>query len=209
MLLVTLLLGLGACASSAPPTPAEPAPLSSDIAQARDVVVGVQARLVELAKAGAELSFEERRSEVMEMAREDFDLPLMAQLSYGRGWPDLTASQQRLFIDTFTLFRCSAVAKLNSRFRGQAYRFKGYEQLSDERVLIRTGLRYPNRALEIAIDYQLVRKRGRWKVVDRYSPPSVSEIAMHRSEYRTVLEKEGFAGLIRDMDRRIQGYASD
>ena len=69
-------------------------------------------------------------------------------------------------------------------------------------------MRYPNRALEIVIDYQLIRTQGRWKIVDRYSPSSVSEIAMRRSEYRTVLEKEGFAGLIQDMERRIQGYAS-
>ena len=205
---MTLLLGLGACASSPPPPPAEPAPLSPDIAQARDVVVGVQAHLVELAKAGSDLGFDERRSELMEVGRDHFDLPLMAQLSYGRGWPGLTAPQRRLFIDTFTVFRCSALAKLNSRFRGQVYRYKGYEKISDDRVLIRTGLRYPNRALEIVIDYQLIRTQGRWKIVDRYSPSSVSEIAMRRSEYRTVLEKEGFAGLIQDMERRIQGYAS-
>jgi ABC-type transporter MlaC component len=29
---------------------------------------------------------------------------------------------------------------------------------------------------------------------------------MRRSEYRTILEKEGFDGLIEDMDRRIEGY---
>ncbi len=202
-----VLLGLGACASS-PPPPAKPEPVPASIAPARDVVIGVQARLVELAKAGSDMGFDERRSALMELGRDDFDLPLMARLSYGRGWPGLTAAQRRLFIDTFTLFRCSAVAKLNSRYRGQIYRFTGYEKLSEDRVLIRTGLRYPNRALEIVINYQLIRMEGRWKVVDRYSPSSVSETAMRRSEYQTLLEKEGFAGLIHDMERRIRGYAS-
>jgi ABC-type transporter MlaC component len=42
--------------------------------------------------------------------------------------------------------------------------------------------------------------------VDRYSPSTVSEIAMRRSEYRTILEKEGFDGLIEDIDHRIEGY---
>jgi phospholipid transport system substrate-binding protein len=60
--------------------------------------------------------------------------------------------------------------------------------------------------LEISVDYRLAEVGGEWKIVDRYSPSTVSEIAMRRSEYRTILEKEGFDGLIEDMDRRIEGY---
>ncbi len=200
------LMGLIACTTPAPQPKPDPDPLPVSAAQARDVVLGVQASLVELAKAGTNLGFEERRSAVMELGRDYFALPLMAQLSYGKGWSDLTPDQQRLFVDTFTLFRCSSVAKLNSRDRGQVYRFTGYEEIGDDRMMIRTGLRYPNRALEIVVDYQLIRMEGRWKIVDRYAPPSVSEVAMRRSEYRTLLEKEGFAGLIQDMERRIQDY---
>ena len=201
-----LLMGLVACATPEPEPKLDPDPLPVSAAQARDVVVEVQARLVELAKAGTSMGFEERRSAVMELGRDYFALPLMAQLSYGKGWPDLTPDQQRLFVDTFTLFRCSSVAKLNSRDRGQVYRFTGYEEIGDDRMLIRTGLRYPNRALEIVVDYQLIRRGDRWKIVDRYAPPSVSEVAMRRAEYHTLLEKEGFDGLIQDMERRIQDY---
>jgi len=201
-------LGVLACTSPPPQEEPDPGSLPPTVAQARDVVLEVQNTLLEVAKAGPDMGFEERRAKLMDVGLQSFDLPLMAQLSYGNTWASLTREQQKLWIDTFILFRSSAIAKINSRDRGQVYRFKGYEEISDQILLIRTGLRYPRRSLEITIDYRLVRVGGHWKIVDRYSPSSVSEVAMRRSEYRTLLQKEGFTGLIRDMERRIQGYAA-
>jgi phospholipid transport system substrate-binding protein len=145
----------------------------------------------------------------MGVGRKYFDLPRMGELSYGPGYGELSAEQRKLWIDTFILFRSSASAKVNSRDRRQVYRLTGYRAISDGIVLIRTSVKYPHHAMEISVDYRLMRSGGQWKIVDRYSPSSVSEIAMRRSEYRTVLEKEGFDGLILDMDRRIKGYMSD
>lgn len=204
-----LLLAVAACAAPPPPPP-DPflEPLPPSVAQARDVVVAVQASALEVARLGESLDYEARRAQLMEVGAANFDLPRMARLSYGPGWPDLEPDQQSLWLDTFVLFRFSANAKTHTKYRGQVYRLRGYERVSDETVLIRTALRYPDRALEITIDYRVIRTEAGWKIIDRYSPPSVSEIAMRRSEYRTVLEKEGFEGLILDMERRIEGYSA-
>ena len=208
-LIAGLSLAIAACASPLPPSP-DPflEPLPASVAQARDVVVAVQANSLEVARLGESLDYEARRARLMEVGAANFDLPRMARLSYGRGWPDLKPDQQALWVDTFVLFRFSANAKTHADYRGQVYRLRGYDRVSDETVLIRTALRYPDRTLEITIDYRLVRTEAGWKIIDRYSPPSVSEIAMRRSEYRTVLEKEGFEGLILDMERRIEGYSA-
>ncbi|MEO1935879.1 MAG: ABC transporter substrate-binding protein [Myxococcales bacterium] len=179
------------------------------IAQARNVVLAVQQSVTDVAALGSDLGYEERRAVLMDVGLKYFDLPLMGELSFGPGYGELSAEQQQLWIDTFILFRSSASAKVNSRDRRQVYRLMGYETISDRMVLIRTSVKYPLYALEISVDYRLMRSGGQWKIVDRYSPSSVSEIAMRRSEYRTVLEKEGFDGLILDMDRRIKGYMSN
>jgi len=183
-----------------------PEPLPPGVAQARDVVLRVQESVREVAQQSSALGYEERRVALAEIGLRNFDLPRMAELSYGPSFRELTPVQKRLWVDTFIAFRSSASAKVNSRDRGRVSRLTGYDQISQGVVLIRTAVRYPRQILEISVDYRLVEVGGEWKIVDRYSPSTVSEIAMRRSEYRTILEKEGFDGLIEDIDHRIEGY---
>lgn len=203
-----LALGMTACVTPSPEKDPFLEPLPAGVAEARDIVLAVQQSTVEVAALGSDLGYDERRAALMGVGRKYFDLPRMGELSFGPGYGELSAEQRKLWIDTFILFRASAIAKVNSEDRGQVYRLAGYEIVSDRMVLIRTLVRYPLHATEMSVDYRLMRTRGQWKIIDRYSPSSVSEIAMRRAEYRTVLEKEGFDGLILDMDRRIEGYAS-
>ncbi|MCS5635923.1 MAG: ABC transporter substrate-binding protein [Myxococcota bacterium] len=198
-----------ACASS-PPTErtAFVEPLPPSVTQARNVVQRLHDETIAISRLGSELSFEQRRERLMKLDLESFNFSRMAQLSYGKGFEKLSPDQKRLWVDTFILLRCSGSAKVNARYRGQEYRFVGYDRVSDDVVLIRSGVRYPKRAMEIAIDYRLLRKGGRWRIVDRYAPPSVSEVVMRRAEYRTILQEEGFDGLILDMERRIRGYSA-
>ena len=208
IVLAVLAVGMTACVTPPPEKDPFSEPLPAGVVEARDIVLAVQQSIVEVAALGSDLGYDERRAVFMEVGRKYFDLPRMGELSFGPGYGELSAEQRKLWIDTFILFRASASAKVNSEDRGQVYRLAGYEVVSDGMGLIRTFVRYPFHATEMSVDYRLMRSRGQWKIVDRYSPSSVSEIAMRRSEYRTVLEKEGFDGLILDMDRRIEGYAS-
>jgi phospholipid transport system substrate-binding protein len=201
-----LCLLLSACASPPPEKDPFPEPLPPGVAQARDVVLRVQESVREVAQQSSALGYEERRVALAEIGLRNFDLPRMAELSYGPSFRELTPAQKRLWVETFIAFRSSASAKVNSRDRGRVSRLTGYDQVSQGVVLIRTAVRYPRQILEISVDYRLVEVGGEWKIVDRYSPSTVSEIAMRRSEYRTILEKEGFDGLIEDIDRRIEGY---
>ena len=202
-----LVLAVVACAT--PPPPPDPflGTLSPGVEESRDVVVRVQQSTREIARLGKELTFDQRRERLLKVGLANFDLSRMAELSYGPRYRDLSTAQRKTWLKTFILFRSSASAKLNSRDRGQSYRLISFDQVSKRWVIIRTGIRYPRHAVEIIADYRLMSVAGEWKIFDRNSPPSVSENAMRRAEYRTILEKEGFDGLILDMDRRIAGYS--
>ncbi|MDG2336131.1 MAG: ABC transporter substrate-binding protein [Myxococcota bacterium] len=205
---LTLVLTVVACAT--PPPPPDPflGPLPPSVEAARDVVVRVQQSTSEIARLGKELTFDQRRERLLQVGLANFDLSRMAELSYGGGYRKLSTAQQETWLKTFILFYSSASAKLNSRDRGQSYRLVSFDQVEKNVVIIRTAIRYPRHAVEIVADYRLMPVAGEWKIFDRNSPPSVSENAMRRAEYRTILEKEGFDGLILDMDRRIAGYSA-
>jgi phospholipid transport system substrate-binding protein len=194
-----------ACQTTAP---VSPAPRSEKLwpnpAEAIDIVEEKLALQAEFLRAGDAIPYAERRDRLAEFTRDFIDTPRMARFSYGVGWVDLTAEEQALWIDTFTRLDISSQASLRLRDRGQEYRVKGFRFIREGVLVIRTEIDYPKRNLTVFVDYSLEKEAGGWKIVDRHSPPSVSEIATRRAEYRTILERKGFAILVAEMEEHIR-----
>ncbi len=163
---------------------------------------------LEFMRAGDALPYEERRDRLAELSGNDFDLPGMARMSYGAGWSQLRRIDQGLWIDVFRRLHVSSRARLRLRDRGQEFLLTGHRFLAEDLVIVETEVIYPKRNFKVFIHYRLARMDGIWRIIDRHSPPSVSEVAMRRAEYRTVLEKKGFGGLLADMESRIQAPVS-
>ena len=199
-----LLFLLAGCATqSSGPKLAEASPAPEQVIAARAVVSRLQAAMTEIMQAGPELGYSGRKALIMGVVLEVYDLPTMARLSYGPGWQELDVEQQALWIVTFTRFHVSSIAEVRSRYRGQIHRMLGYRLVPDGHVLIETQLDYPGRAVDFYTNYLLRPTDEGWKIIDVMSPPSVSEVAMRRAEYQTLLEKGGFSGLVGDMEKRI------
>ena len=61
----------------------------------------------------------------------------------------------------------------------------------------------------IEINYLLKTAKGRWRVVDVFLDAKYSELAMKRSEYRSVIKNAGFDELIRSLDQKIADLAAE
>lgn len=202
-----LLLWVG-CASQknvpAPPEPAKPVP--AQVAAAQEVIKRLHAALMEIMKSGPELGFTGREALIMPIALEIYDFPAMASLSYGPGWPKLSVEEQATWIEIYTRFHVGGTAKARSVYRGQVYQMLGYQEVPDGHVLIETQLNYPGQLVDFYTNYLLRPEGGSWKIIDVFSPPSVSVVAMRRAEYRTVLEKSGYQGLVADMEKKMKRW---
>ena len=202
--LLCLGLVMGCAGQTSSEKPVAPPPEPKEVLAAQAQVARLHAAMMEIMKAGPELGYAGRKALVMDLTLEIFDLPTMARLTYGPGWASLDVEQRALWIETYSRFQASSTAEVRDRYRGQVYRMLGYEVLPEDRVLIETQLDYPGRAVDFYTNYLLRRTDQGWKIVDVFSPPSVSEVAMRRAEYQTVLEKSGFSGLVEDMERRMK-----
>ncbi|MCH7709728.1 MAG: ABC transporter substrate-binding protein, partial [Myxococcales bacterium] len=49
---------------------------------------------------------------------------------------------------------------------------------------------------------------GRWKIIDVYLNGTVSELALRRSEYSSLIKREGFEALLIALNKRIETLAS-
>jgi ABC-type transporter MlaC component len=177
------------------------------VAAALEVVTGLQDAMIGIMQRGQDLGYEGRLAAISAVARVSFDIPTMARLSYGPGFDALTPEQRRRWLDVYGRFHLSSLADVRDRYSGQTYRILGYDEPAPGVVLIRSKLDYPGRAVDLYTDYRLRRTTDGWRIVDVHDPPSVSEVAMRRAEYRTVLERYGFDGLIAEMESRIERRA--
>jgi len=204
-----LLLLWGGCATQekAPPSPAQTKPVPEQVAAAEAVVKRLHAALMEIMQSGKALGYSGREALIMPIALEIYDFPAMASLSYGSGWSKLSVEQQANWVEVYTKFHVAGTAKARSVYRGQVYQLLGYQEIPDGHILIETQLNYPGRLVDFYTNYLMALIDGDWKIIDVFSPPSVSVVAMRRAEYRTVLEKSGYEGLVSDMQKKMNRWS--
>ncbi len=151
--------------------------------------------LLEVMKVAAALGFDGRAKRLQELLPAYIDQGYMAKKTLGRKWKKLTAQQRKDFLEAFYVLNVYSYA---DRFSG--YSGEKFETLSSEldeqgdakvesRVVIMDG--DPVRLL-----YRMHIVDGRWLVKDVYLNGSVSEMALRRSEYSSILKAEGIDALI-------------
>ena len=52
------------------------------------------------------------------------------------------------------------------------------------------------------------RVEDRWRIIDVYLNGTISELALRRSEYSSLIKREGFASLLAALDKRIDDLAT-
>jgi phospholipid transport system substrate-binding protein len=181
--------------------PAESAP-APDAAEAARVVEKLHDALLGVMKEATTLGYEGRYERLSPVIRELFDLPFMAEKSVGRHWKSAGTENQQALVATFSRFTVANFAGRFDGFSGQSFRTLGVEPATYGTVLVRTRLDEPGDE-GVALDYRLRSVDGHWRIVDIYLNGTVSELALRRSEYSALIQREGFKALLAKLDERI------
>jgi phospholipid transport system substrate-binding protein len=89
-------------------------------------------------------------------------------------------------------------------YSGQKFATLGTEPAGFDTVLVKTKLLQPDKSDDdVEINYRLRRVGEDWRIVDIYLSGTVSELALRRAEYGSVLERQGFDKLVTDIDSKI------
>ena len=171
----------------------------------RDVVQAAVTRVVAVLQNDFEASpldrprTEMRRAEVRRIAAELFDFDEMARRTLTHHWNSRTPEEQTEFVRLFTdLLEQSYVARI--------------EQFSGERIIYSAPSvdgRYATvhskivtrRPAEIAVDYRLLLRDGRWRAYD-VLVDGVSFVATFRRAFGRIIQQSSYAGLVDKLRRR-------
>lgn len=172
---------------------------------AKQVVESFQNQLIEVMKAGKELGFQGRYDKLDKAVKNSHDLPKIARIVVGKQWEALTADQQAKLEAVFTQLSVSAYAHNFKDFSGESFTFVSEEETGRGGIVIHTNLNIPGEKA-IKFDYMMKKKDDSWQIINIIAD-GVSDLALKRSDYTSVLNRDGFDALITKINEKIESYA--
>ncbi len=136
-----------------------------------------------------------------------FDFGFMARQAVGRQWNELSSADQQRWVASFRELTTATYASRFNRSAGQHFEVSGEQPAAHDTVTVRSRVIEPG-AEPVDLTYRLRQIDGRWKVIDVYLKGSVSEVALRRSEFASVLKRQGFEELLAAVRRRIAALAA-
>ncbi|HTV45552.1 MAG TPA: ABC transporter substrate-binding protein [Stellaceae bacterium] len=137
-----------------------------------------------------------------------FDVPFMARLAVGPSWLSLTATQQQQIVTAFGRYVSATYADRFDSYSGQQLQVTGSEPTTGgvivETRIVETGNE------PVTISYLMRRNDdGVWQIADVYLDGTISQLATQRSEFHSILVRQGVDGLITALNRKVDLLTSD
>lgn len=181
-------------------------PAVGEEAAAIAAIEDLHATLVGVMKEAASLGYAGRYARVQPAVEQHFDLDFMARFVLGPGGKELSADDQQRWRTAFEALTIATYAGRFNGYGGEQFRTLGVEAGAGDSLFVRTVLDRPD-ADDVQLTYRLHRADGAWRIVDIYQQGTVSELALRRSEYATVLNRDGFAKLLASVVAKTAEYA--
>jgi phospholipid transport system substrate-binding protein len=190
-------------ASTDPAVVAEAVVQRPDAPLATPTVERLHAALLEIMKSADQLGYNGRYEHLAPVVGNTFDLQFMASKSVGRLWKTLPEPDQQRWLELFARHITANYAGQFTGFTGEAFSTLGEEPAIRDTRVVRTYLRRPDED-DVQLNYRLRELDGEWRIIDIYLNGTVSELALRRSEYSSVLKREGFESLMSTIDEKCR-----
>jgi phospholipid transport system substrate-binding protein len=197
-------LGLNS-ASSAAPGEIETTQDAVKVYDAKDVVLIFQSELLDVMKQGKELGFQGRYNKLETAIVKSHDLTKIARIVVGKEWKKLSDEQKLKLTDVFGRLSISAYAYNFKEFSGESFKYISEDQTARGGVIVRTVFILPEDK-DVKFDYMLKKVGNNWRIINIIAN-GVSDLALKRSEYTSILKRQGFDTLIAKINEKIDNYA--
>jgi phospholipid transport system substrate-binding protein len=172
----------------------------------RAVIERLNAALLESMRHAGELGYQGRYRQLEPVLRQSFDFDFMTRIAVGRGWADLSPSEQKRITD---LFAEMSIANFAARFDG--YTGERFEVLAEgpgprDAVVVESRVVRPKEP-PVGLNYVLRESEGGWRIIDILLDAKYSELAKQHAEFAAVLKGGGLPQLITLLDEKIKTLA--
>lgn len=185
------------------PAVAEPAKTQATIA-----IDGLHGELLDVMKNATALGYSGREQKLRVTIPNYFDVETMAKQSLGgQQWKAASPEAQRRYLDTFERFMVANYAGRFDGFSGQSFETLGEVSGPRDTIIVKSRLIDPTDK-NIDLNYRMHQTGGAWKVIDVYLDGSVSELALRRSEFVSIVKRQNLDALLVALDAKIAKLAA-
>lgn len=175
------------------------------VSSAKNVVLAFQDELIAVMQQGKALGFKGRYDKLEKAIVKSHDLSKIARIVVGKEWKNLSDEQKTILTDVFSQLSVSAYAYNFKAFSGESFDYVSEDETARGGVIIHTVFVLPEDK-DVKFDYMLTRKGDNWRIINIIAN-GVSDLALKRSEYTSVLKRQGFEALIAKINEKIDNYS--
>ncbi|MCF7966294.1 ABC transporter substrate-binding protein [Methylobacter sp. Wu8] len=174
-------------------------------ATAKQVVEKFQADLINVMKEGKKLGYAGRYEKLKDPISNSHELNKIARIVVGKEWEKLSEEQQQKLVDVFSRLSIASYAHNFKDYSGESFVFDSEEETTRGGVVLHSHLVIPGDK-PVKFDYMLKEKGSSWRIINIIAN-GVSDLALKRSEYTTILQREGFDALMAKINEKIDNYS--
>ncbi|MCX7099207.1 MAG: ABC transporter substrate-binding protein [Methylococcales bacterium] len=174
-------------------------------ATAKQVVEKFQSELIAVMKDGKKLGYAGRYEKLYGPVSNSHDLPKIARIVVGKESEKLSEEQQEKLVDAFSRFSVASYAHNFKDYSGESFVYDSEEETARGGVVVHSHLLIPDDK-PVKFDYMLKEKGNSWRIINIIAN-GVSDLALKRSEYTSILQRDGFDALIVKINEKIDNYS--
>jgi len=130
-----------------------------------------------------------------------FDIPYMTRLAIGPAWNSLSPAQQQQLAAAFAHYVGATYADRFDSYSGEQLQVTGERPFGGD-FMVQTRIVKSN-GETTRLDYLMRQDGGSWQISDVYLDGTISQLAVHRSEFHSILRREGIDGLVMALNRKV------
>jgi phospholipid transport system substrate-binding protein len=145
-----------------------------------------------------------KRDKIRVVIAERFDFRAMSQRTLATNWRKASKEEQQQFVKLFAeLIQNTYIGRVEA-YTNEEVKYPG-EKITDNRAVVDTLI--VTSSAEIPVTYRLYLKDDRWLVYD-VNIEGVSLISNYRNSYQEIVKRDGFAGLLSQMEEKVRELAN-
>ncbi len=160
--------------------------------------------LVECMQRSDELGYGGRYRLLEPVMKKSFYYSLMVRKSTGSFWKDMTEEQQKELLEKYITWSIATYADRFSTYKSQQFIVVSTEPVHKKYRRVIVHIVKKNKKKRI-LEYLLIEDKatGAWRIID-IRVKGVSQLALTRAQFKSILKKQGVGGLLKLLDKKIK-----
>ena len=164
-------------------------------------VRGFYDTLLTTMKDGRTLGQSGRNARLAPVVDRVFDVPFMTRLAIGPSWGTFSPAQQQQLTEAFRHYITATYADRFDSYSGQQLQVTG-ERPYNADIIVQTRI-VKSDGETTTLNYLMRQNQGSWKISDVYLDGTISQLAVQRSEFYSILRRDGIDGLVMALNRKV------